>query len=57
MPPFLKRIIPNPFYTQALIKPHKNLNKEKKLEGKECSDFVHRETGGIYTRHKDVKEL
>ena len=53
----LKRIVPDPSYTQALIKPHKNLNKEKKLKGKKRSDFAHRETGGIYMRHKDVKEL
>ena len=29
IPPPLKRVVPNPLYTQALIKPHKNLNKEK----------------------------
>ena len=29
MPPPLKRVVPDPLYTQALIKPHKNLNKEK----------------------------
>ena len=58
MPPPLKRIVPDPLYTQALIKPYKNLSKEKKkLEGKECPNFIYRETGSIYTRHKDIKEL
>ena len=56
-PPF-KRIVPNPLYAYALIKPYKNLNKEKKiLEGKERFNFAHREIGGIYARREDVKEL
>ena len=57
MPPPLKRIIPNPLYTQTLIKPYKNLNKEKKLEGKERSNFAYREIGSIYARREDIKEL
>ena len=34
MPPPLKRIVPNPLYTQASIKPYKNLNKGKNQRGK-----------------------
>ena len=34
MPPPLKRVVPDPLHTQALIKPHKNLNKEKIKKGK-----------------------
>ena len=34
MPPPLKRVVPDPLYTQASIKPRKNLNKEKIKKGK-----------------------
>ena len=47
MPPPLKRIVPNPLRTQALIKPHKTLIR-RKLEGKECPVYV-RKDGYIYT--------
>ena len=56
MPPPLKRIVLDPLYTQASIKPHKNLNKEKKLEGKERPNFAYRETGGTHAWYKNVKE-
>ena len=57
MPPPLKSIVPNPLYTQASIKPYKNLSKGKKLEGKERPNFAYREIGSIYARREDIKEL
>ena len=58
MPLFLKRIVFNLLYISALIKPHKNLSKEKKiLKGKECANFIYRETGSIYIWYKDIKKL
>jgi hypothetical protein len=41
-------MIPDPLYTQALIKPYKKTLIKKKLKGKEYSDFVYRKIG-IYT--------
>jgi len=51
MPPPLKRVVPDPLYAQALIKPYKT-SIRKKLEGKERPNFAYREIGGILTARR-----